>query len=163
AQNVLDANQSASGRNDSVIVGGTVLWSLKNTYALASLVGTWGQTTLKDSVDDCGHGPDPNNTFCNHQRYNFNTSGFIGTLTAGQIFDLGGPKLDVRGSVAYTRTDPDNFLNIHGNLFDFDFSTWTGTFGLTLFSNMALQNNAFLRPYISGYVRQEWGYHNELK
>ena len=49
---VLEPQQSGSARNDSVIAGGTVLWALKNTYALATLVGTWGQTTLKDSVDD---------------------------------------------------------------------------------------------------------------
>ena len=159
---VLDANQSGRGRDESVIAGGTLLWSLKSTYALASLIGTWGQTTLKDSVDDCGLDTP---TGCNQQRYNFNTSGFIGTLTAGQIFDLGGasgPKLDLRGSVGYTRSNSAKFFNVHQNEFDFSFSTWTGTVGLTLFSNMVLQNNAILRPYINGYVRQEWNYHNGL-
>ena len=160
---VLAPEQSGRGRNESIIAGANVLWSLKGTYALASLVGTWGQTTLKDSVDDCGLDTP---TGCNHQRYNFNTSGLIGTLTAGQIFDLGGgasgPKLDLRGSVGYTRVDAANFLNVHGDDFDFNFSTWTGTVGLTLFSNMALENNAILRPYISGYLRQEWDYRNGL-
>ena len=31
----------------------------KSTYALATIVGTWGQTTLKDSVDDCGSAAAP--------------------------------------------------------------------------------------------------------
>ena len=44
----------------------------------------------------------------------------------------------------------------------YTFSTWTGTAGLTLFSNMTLQGDALLRPYIQGYVRQEWGYDNRL-
>jgi hypothetical protein len=50
---VLDPNQSGSATNESIIAGGTALWALKGTYALATIVGTWGQTTLKDSVDDC--------------------------------------------------------------------------------------------------------------
>ena len=28
---------------------------------------------------------------------------------------------------------------------------------------MALQNDALLRPYVMAYVRQEWGYKNELE
>ena len=155
---ILDPNQSGSASNASVIAGGTALWSQKNTYALATLVGTWGQTTLKDSVDDCYQGPPP---ACNHNRYNFNTTGFIGTVTAGQIFDLGdasAPKLDVRGSVRYTHNDGDRFANVFGDQQKYWFSTWAGTFGATLFANMSLENNALLRPYIQGYVRQEWDY-----
>jgi outer membrane immunogenic protein len=155
---ILDPNQSGSASNASLIVGGTALWSQKNTYALATLVGTWGQTTLKDSVDDCYQGPPP---ACNHNRYNFNTTGFIGTVTAGQVFDLGNasaPKLDVRGSVRYTHNDGDRFSNVFGDQQKYWFSSWAGTVGATLFANMSLENNALLRPYIQGYVRQEWGY-----
>src|SRR5262249_54886418 len=36
--------------------------------------------------------------------------------------------------------------------------SWAGTFGATLFANVNLENNALLRPYIQGYVRQEWNY-----
>ena len=43
------------------------------------------------------------------------------------------------------------------------FSTWTATAAATLFSNLALQNNSLLRPYIQGYVRQELGYRNEVE
>src|SRR5215470_12262310 len=50
---VLDPDQSGSASNSSVIAGGTALWSQRNMYALATVVGTWGQTTLKDSIDDC--------------------------------------------------------------------------------------------------------------
>jgi len=155
---VLDPNQSGSASNSSVIAGGTALWSQNNTYALATLVGTWGQTTLKDSVDDCYQGPP---AACNHNRYNFNTTGFIGTVTAGQIFDLGNasaPKLDLRGSVRYTHNVGDRFANVFGDQQKYWFSTWAGTVGATLFANMNLENNALLRPYIQGYVRQEWGY-----
>jgi outer membrane immunogenic protein len=162
---VLDPNQSGSARNDSVIAGGTVLWSQKNTYALATIVGTWGQTTLKDSVDDCGYASPPHPTGCNHNRYNFNTSGFIGTVTAGQVFDLAGasgPKLDLRGSVGYTHNVGDRFANVFGDQQKYTFSTWTGTGAVTLFSNLTLQDNALLRPYIQGYIRQEWGYRNEF-
>src|SRR5262249_10172810 len=139
---ILDPDQSGSASNRSVIAGGTVLWSQKNTYALATLVGTWGQTTLKDSVDDCYLGPP---AACNHNRYNFNTTGFIGTVTAGRIFDLGdssAPKLDLRGSVSYTNNVGDRFLNVFGDQQKYWFSTWTGTVGATLFSNISLENNA---------------------
>jgi len=155
---VLDPDQSGSASNSSVIAGGTALWSQKNTYALATLVGTWGQTTLKDSIDDCYQGPPP---ACNHNRYNFNTTGFIGSVTAGQIFDLGdasAPKLDLRGSVSYTNNVGDRFLNVREAQQKYWFSTWTGTVGATLFSNINLENNALLRPYIQGYARQEWNY-----
>jgi outer membrane immunogenic protein len=155
---VLDPDQSGSAVNKSVIAGGTALWSQKNTYALATLVGTWGQTTLKDSIDDCYPGLPPS---CNHNRYNFNTTGFIGSVTAGRIFDLGdasAPKLDLRGSVSYTNNAGDRFLNVREAQQKYWFSTWTGTVGATLFRNINLENNALLRPYIQGYARQEWNY-----
>jgi len=160
ALSVLDANQSGSAENQSMIFGGTALWSLRNTYALATLVGTWGQTTLHDSVDDCGYGP-PHPTGCNHNRYTFGTAGILATVTAGQIFDLAGPagpKLDLRGSLGYVHNSGERFKNVFGNEQTYTFSTWTGTAAATLFSNMALSDGAILRPYIQGYVRQEWGY-----
>jgi outer membrane immunogenic protein len=160
ALSVLEPNQSGSAENQSIIFGGTALWSLRNTYALATLVGTWGQSTLHDSVDDCGYQP-PHPTGCNHNRYSFGTAGFIGTLTAGQIFDLGGaagPKLDLRGSVGYVHNSGERFKNVFGNEQKYTYSTWVGTAAATLFSNMALSDGAYLRPYIQGYVRQEWGY-----
>ena len=162
----LDPNQSGSGRNASVIAGGTALWSSLNTYALVTVVGTWGQTTLKDAVDDCGYSSPPNPTGCNHNRYNFNTAGLIASLTAGQVFDLAGPtgpKLDLRGSVGYTHNSGDAFKNVFGDQQEYAFSTWAGTGAATLFSNMALADGAFLRPYIQGYVRQEWGYRAEVE
>ena len=79
---VLDANQSGSATNELIIVGGTALWALKGTYALASIAAMWGQTTLKDSVDDCGYASPPHPTGCNHQRLNYNTSGLMGTVGA---------------------------------------------------------------------------------
>lgn len=160
ALSILEPNQSGSAENQSIMVGGTALWSLRNTYALATLVGTWGQSTLHDSVDDCGYQP-PHPTGCNHNRYSFGTAGFIGTLTAGQIFDLGGaagPKLDLRGSVGYVHNSGERFKNVFGNEQKYTYATWTGTAAATLFSNMALADGALLRPYIQGYVRQEWGY-----
>jgi outer membrane immunogenic protein len=167
ALSVLDANQSGRARNASIIAGGTALWSHLNSYALASLVGSWGQTTLKDGVDDCGYDTPPHPSGCNHNRYNFNTSGFIGTLTAGQVFDLGGgpsaPKLDLRGSLGYTHNSGDPFKNVLGDQQKYTFSTWVGTGAATLFSNMALSEGAFLRPYIQGYVRQEWGYRSQFE
>jgi len=69
----LDADQFGKARNESVIVGGTALWSQKNTYALATFVGMWGDTSLTDSIDDCGVLPAPNT--CAIHKYNFNTSG----------------------------------------------------------------------------------------
>jgi outer membrane immunogenic protein len=158
---ILDPNQAGKARNDSMIAGGTVLWSLQNTYALAMVVGSLGQSTLKDTVDDCGH------PFgCNDNRYSFSTTGFIGSVTAGHVLDLAGksgPKLDLRGSVGYTHSVGDTFTNISSDQQKYTFSTWTGTAGVTLFTNMALQNDALLRPYVMAYVRQEWGYKNELE
>jgi hypothetical protein len=159
AVSVLDPNQFGGAENDSVIAGGTVLWALQGTYALATLVGTWGETTLTDSVDDCAP------VGCNLHRYKYDTSGFIGTLTAGHVYALAGPTgpmLDFRGTVSYTETDSDRFLNIHGDEFKLDFSTWTGTGGVTLFSNLSMQGNATLRPYVQAYVRQEWDYDSKL-
>jgi outer membrane autotransporter protein len=168
---VLDPNQSGSAENDSFIVGGTVLWALQDTYALATIVGAWGETRLVDSVDDCFPGG------CNVNRYEFDTTGFIGTVTAGKVFDLAGasgPKLDLRGSVAYIDSNADPFTNIckagpgpaddcGGVVQDYTFSTWTGTASVTLFMNMTVQGSALFRPYIQGYVRQEWDYSNEIE
>ena len=124
------------------------------------VVGSLGQSTLKDTVDDCGH------PGCNDNRYSFSTTGFIGSVTAGHVFDLAGksgPKLDLRGSIGYTHSAGDTFTNITSDQQKYTFSTWTGTAGVTLFTNMALQNDALLRPYVMAYVRQEWGYKNELE
>lgn len=161
AVQVFDQNQFGSADNGSVIVGGTALWESHGTYVLASIVGTWGETTLTDSVDDCGlaHG-------CNVNRYKFDTSGFIGKATVGKVFSLSaspsGAMLDLRGSIGYTQNDGDSFVNVNGDEFKVTFSTWTGTLGATLFSNLAVQDNAVLRPYAQAYVRRDWGYENEL-
>ena len=176
---ILDPNQSGSATNESIIAGGTALWALKSTYALATIAGTWGQTTLKDAVNDCGYLVPPSPTGCNHQRYNYNTSGFIGNVTAGHVFDLAGasgPKLDLRGSVGFSRINgarfrDKNVINLalpigqqdESFLGTLTFSTWTGTAAATLFSNLALQDNSLLRPYIQGYVRQELVYRNEVE
>jgi outer membrane immunogenic protein len=164
--NILDPDQDGRARNESMIFGGTALWSKQNTYALATIVGTVGQSTLKDSVDDCYKASDSYPAdFCHHNRYSFNTAGFIGTLTAGQVFDLAGksgPKLDVRGSIGYTHNVGDTFSNVFTDTQRYTLSTFTGTGGVTLFTNMVLQDKSLLRPYIQGYVRQEWGYDNKL-
>src|SRR5262245_30785150 len=155
---VLDENQSGSAFNSSLIAGGTLLWSLGNTYALATVVGTVGQSTLKDSVDDC------HPSFCHHNRYNFDTAGVIATVTAGQVFELAGksgPKLDLRGSLGYTHNVGDTFTNVFADQQKYTFSSWTGTGTATLFTNMALSDGALLRPSIAGYIRQEEGYHNK--
>ena len=162
---VLQPNQSGSASNQAVIAGGTLLWSHLNTYALATVVGSWGQTTLRDSVDDCGYTVPPHPTGCNHNRYNFDTTGFLGSVAAGYVFDLAGPtgpKLDLRGSVGYIHNSGDPFKNVFGDQQTYTFSTWTGTAAATVFSNMPLADGAYLRPYIQGYVRQEWGYRSTL-
>jgi hypothetical protein len=91
-------------------------------------------------------------------------------VTAGKVFDLAGasgPKLDLRGSVGYTQNNADPFKNINKGGGDveqkYTFSTWTGTGAVTLFTNLTLQGNALLRPYIQAYVRQEWDYQNEIE
>jgi outer membrane immunogenic protein len=156
----LDPDQSGSAFNHSLIAGGTILWSLANTYALATVVGNVGQSTLKDAVDDCHVG------FCHHNRYNFDTTGVIASVTAGHVFELAGksgPKLDVRGSLGYTHNSGDTFTNVFADQQTYTFSSWTGTGTATLFSNMTLSEGALLRPYIAGYIRQEWGYRNKLE
>src|SRR5262245_1553780 len=162
---VLEPNQSGSASNKALIAGGTLLWSHLNTYALATVVGSWGQTTLRDSVDDCGYTVPPHPTGCNHNRYNFDTTGFLGSVAAGYVFDLAGPtgpKLDLRGSVGYIHNSGDPFKNVFGDQQTYTFSTWTGTAAATVFSNMPLADGAYLRPYIQGYVRQEGGYRSTL-
>jgi outer membrane immunogenic protein len=155
---VLDQNQFGSAVNNSVIAGGTALWAKQNTYALASIVGMWGETRISDSIDDC----DP--VGCALDRLKYGTTGLIGTLTAGHVFPLSsapsGPKLDLRGSISYLRNDGDRFLNEHGDQYKINLSTWVGKAGVTLYGDVALPNNALVRPYLSAYVRQEWGYRN---
>ena len=155
ANAILDPGQFASARNESLFAGGSLLWAKQNTYALATLVGMWGETRLVDGADNVPA----------VDRYSFNTSGFIGTLTAGQVFDLAGPsgpKLDLRGSLGYTDHEGDWFNALGGFKQKYTFSTWTSTSTATLFSNVVTQTGGLLRPYVSGYVRQEFGYKNHL-
>jgi outer membrane immunogenic protein len=153
---IFDPGQFARATNDAVFVGASALWAQQNTYALVTGVGMWGETKLTDGFD---HSPDVN-------RYSFDTSGFIGSLTIGHVFNLGtapaSPKLDIRGILGHTRHTGDWFTQVDGFQQKYTFSMWTGTGGVTVFSNMTLQNNALLRPYVYGYVRQEWDYRNGL-
>ena len=159
--NILDTTtgQFGEARNESVLLGGAALWSQKNTYVLASVVGTWGETSLSDAIDFCG-------LSCVLRRYHFDTHGFIGSLTAGNVFQLSGsptgPMLDLRGSVGHTQNIGDTFANHLGDEQTWKFSTWTLTGSTTLFANIPLQSSALLRPYLQGYVRQEIGYRNRL-
>ena len=156
----LDPDQSGSASNDSIVVGGTALWAMRNTYALATIVGTWGETKLVDTIDDCGL------PGCATHRYQFDTSSFIGSFTAGSVLPLStspsGLNLDIRGSIGYTRFNSDRFLSFSGNEFKMSFETWVGTASVTLFANLPMPNNAVLRPYVQAYVRQEFGYDNRL-
>jgi hypothetical protein len=156
----LDSNQSGSAGSDSIIAGGTALWAMRNSYALATVVGMWGETRIVDTIDDCGL------PGCVTHRYQFDTSGFIGTITAGHVFPLlvssPEPHLDIRGSIGYTRHNSDRFLSFSGNEFKASFATWVATASATLFFNLAMTNGAALRPYIQAYVRQEFGYDNKL-
>lgn len=162
---ILDPNQRGSATNQSLVAGGSLLWAGKSAYALGTLVGMWGETTLKDGVDDCGHGPLGDQ--CNLNRYKYDTSGFIATLTAGNVFDLpswaSGLKLDVRSALSYTDHNGERFANVFGDTQKYAFSTWTYTSSMMLFANMAMPNNALLRPYIQAYSRREFGYQNELE
>ena len=154
--------QFGKARNESILVGGTALWSQKNTYVVATVVGMWGETSLTDSIDFCNDPPGG----CPTRHYTYDTSGFVGSLTAGQVFPLSksptGPMLDLRGSAGYTQNTGSSFLNFESDEQKYKFSTWTLTGSATLFWNIALQNSALLRPYIQGYVRQEIGYNNKL-
>jgi hypothetical protein len=158
--------QRASASNDSGILGGTALWSMKTTYAMATLVGFMGQTRLNDAADFC-NGP---GLGCPMRRYHFDTSGFIGTLTGGNVFKLTGsptgPLLDIRGAASYVQNTGDAFVNqINDPDPDqqkYKFATWTVTASATLFTNIAMQNSGLLRPYLQTYVRQELDYRNKL-
>lgn len=168
---VLDPAQFAKADNSATLAGATALWASGGFYTLASIVGMWGETRLVDGVDDCFEGG------CNVNRYKFDTTGFIGTVIAGKVFDLtgaSGPKLDVRGSIGHTRNTADPFVNINngnpaapedngGHIQKYKFSTWNGTAAATLFANLSMPNDAMLRPYIQGSVRQEWHYRNVIE
>lgn len=163
--NILDTanGQFGEARNQSAIVGGTMLWSQGSTYALTTVVGMWGDTSLRDAIDFC-NGP---GLGCPLRRYSYDTRGFLGSLTVGQVLPISsspsGPKLDVRAVGSYVRNVGDTFANFQDDEQTWTFSTWTLTGSATLFANIALQNSAILRPYVQGYLRQEMDYRNKLR
>jgi hypothetical protein len=157
----LDATQSGKANNESFLFGGSALWSQKNTYLMGTVIGFMGETELKDSIDGCPCPP--------AHRYTFDTSGFVGSFTAGNVFPLSksptGPMLDIRGVASYTQNIGDSFFNDAPNGGDqqkYKFSMWTLTGSATLFSNITMANSALLRPYVQTYVRQEVGYSSKL-
>ena len=157
----LDPDQSGKASNDSLLFGGSALWSQKNTYLMGTVIGFMGETELKDGIDHCNAVPP-----CGVRRYSFDTSGFIGSLTAGNVFPLSkspsGPMLDIRGVASYTQNIGDSFFNEVGDQQKYKFSMWTLTGSATLFSNITMANSALLRPYVQTYVRQEVGYSSKL-
>jgi hypothetical protein len=154
----LDPDQSGKANNESVLFGGSALWSSKNTYLMGTAIGFMGETTLRDAIDHCGP--------CVLRRYTFDTSGFVGSFTAGNVFPLSkspsGPMLDIRGVASYTQNIGDSFFNEFGDQQKYKFSMWTLTGSATLFSNITMANSALLRPYVQTYVRQEVNYSNKL-
>ncbi len=160
--NILDTANGQFGKahNESGILGGMALWAQNRSYAVASIVGMWGETTLIDAIDFCGPP-------CVSRTYKYGTHGLVSSLTAGHVFPLSsspsGPMLDLRGAAGYTQNIGDTFANFQGDLQTWKFSTWTLTGSATIFANIGLQNSGLLRPYIQGYVRQEVGYRNELR
>lgn len=146
--------------NESVIAGGTILWSQDTVYALATVTGNWGETEVDDQLTLKLNGRPQG-------RIDYDTSGFTASGTAGNVFALSsspqGLMLDVRGTIAYAENESDRFLNTFGDAFELEYSTWTGTGALMLFSNLTVQDNAVLRPFVQGYVRREWDYHNEIE
>jgi hypothetical protein len=162
--NMLDTANGQQGLadNQSTILGGTALWSKVNTYAVATIVGLWGDTTLKDAIDFCENPP----VGCTLRRYSFSTSGLIGSLAAGHVYTLSGsasgPMLDLRASTSYTENSGATFANFEGDTQKYRFETWTVTGAATLFANIAMPGSALLRPYLQAYVRQEVDYLNRL-
>jgi hypothetical protein len=150
-----DPGTIGSAKNESILIGGSALWSMDTLYALATIVGNWGETRLVDKVGD----------YPNIHDYRFNTHGIIASFTAGKVFELAGPNgpmLDVRGAIGYTESKNDPFANVFGDEFRIRFATWNSTGAVTLFTNIPMQHNALFRPFVQGYVRQEFGYNYTL-
>ncbi len=150
--------QSGEATNESLMFGGSAIWSNKSSYMMATAVGFAGRSTIKDQIDFFP-GPALN-------KYEFETHGFIGSLTAGHVFQLtssqSGPMLDLRAVAGYTRNTGTTFENIEHDTQKYDFGMWTVTGMATLFANIPLGQGAVLRPYIDGYVRREIDYSNKL-
>ena len=155
AQNPAAPGTIGSANNESFIVGGSWLWAGQGAYVVATAVGTWGASKLVDKVGD----------FPNIRHYDFDTVGFIGTLTAGKVIPIAaggaGPMLDLRGALGYVFNEADPFLNVFGNEFKSRLSAWNATASATVFTNI-VQNEAVLRPFIQGYVRQEFAFDQTL-
>ena len=166
ATDTLDTANGQFGKasNESSLFGANVLWSKGSSYALATIVGFWGETHLTDAIDFCGT-PGPG-TQCTARRYNFDTGGYVASLTGGHVFALSGRPdglmLDIRGVATYTDHTGAGFLNFQGDFQKYWFSVGTLTGSATLFMNLPMSGSALLRPYVQGYVRQEIGYNNKL-
>jgi hypothetical protein len=156
-----EPNTIGDGGNESLLAGGSVLFARDSAYVMASAVGHWGKSRLTDlQTDFTPDGPPPPHD------YSYRTHGFVGTLTAGRVFPLSGnpngPMLDIRGALGWTESKNKPFLNVMGDEFRVRLSTWTATGSTTLFINLPQANKAVLRPYVQGYVRQEFGYDYKL-
>lgn len=154
---ILAKFQHGRGDNNSLIAGGSLMWSSGSLYGLASVVGFRGSTTLDETIDTCPACP---------LKYSFDTAGVMASAIAGKVFDvpgLAGVKLDLRGSVDYIENKGDTFL-AQGGTFQqtYTFSTWSGTLGATLFSQIPTESGGVFRPYLQALVRQEWNYKNQL-
>ena len=157
AQNPAAPGSIGSGNNESFIVGGSWLWAGgQGAYVVATAVATWGQSNITDKWGD----------FPNINHYQSDTAGFVGTLTAGRAVPLtaapNGPMLDLRGALGYVFNEADPFLNVFGNEFKSRLSAWNATASATVFTNV-VQNDGVFRPYVQGYVRQEFNYDQKLK
>jgi hypothetical protein len=160
AENPAAPGTIGSAHNSSFLFGGSWLWAGQGTYVVATGVGHWGHTEL---VDIWGDPSVPH--------YNFNTHGFIGTLTAGKTIPLplagapagpASPMLDLRAALGYVFAQADPFLNIHGNEFKSRLSAWNATASATVFTNI-VQGEAVFRPFAQGYVREEFGYDQKMR
>lgn len=129
-------NEAKTFKNeiDSVIYGGSYLWSQGSFYSMSMIIGVSGEV---DSENLGGN-------------YNYDVSGYFSNSVMGYTFDMaGGWKFDVRANLGHYDVEGDSFVvptttaTIKGSA-----EAWSAGITGTVFTVMEM-NGGVARPYIS--------------
>lgn len=145
-----------SAEVDNTVLGASAIWSAGKGYVSVAGIYTTGTTVMTDKF-----------VCCVGTKYREKHDGFTGSVVAGQVFALSGGddgiRLDLRGSLGYTRTKGDPFDAANGApvaFFDsFSFSTAWASFSPMLFTDVAMSGGR-LRPYLQGTIKGLLDYSN---
>lgn len=133
--------KSFKTETDSIIFGGSYLWSQGNFYTLSTIIGLSGEVDGQTTAPAVG-------------TYDFGISGYFTNSVYGYTFDMaGGMKFDLRGNISSYDVDGDSFTLPGTGVISGSANGWAAGLTGTIFTIMEMDSGV-ARPYLSAQFKQ---------